>query len=62
MPIIKTKWLLSLLMCKHMSAYLREIGFHAVGVFVVNDLQEFFQLITYLRHLVMGVGIEEYLL
>ena len=40
-------------------AYLREIAFHAVGILVVDDFQEFFQLRTNLRHLVVGVGVEK---
>ena len=40
-------------------ADLREIAFHAIGIFVVDDLQQLFQLRTDLGDLIVGVGVEE---
>ena len=43
----------------HIIPYLCEIGFHAFRVFVIDDLQEFLQLRSYLCHLTACVGVEE---
>ena len=43
-------------------ADLREIAFHAVGIFVVDDFQQLFQLGAYLGHVLRGVGVEEHFL
>ena len=39
--------------------YLCQITFHAVGIFVVNDFEQLLQLCPNLRHLVVGVGVEQ---
>ena len=45
-----------------MIAYLCQVCFHAYSILVVDDVEEFLQLGAYLRHLVVGVGVEENLL
>ena len=40
-------------------ANLGEIAFHAIGILVVDDLQQLFQLCTDLGDLIVGVGVEE---
>ena len=37
----------------------RKVTFHALGILVVDDFQELFQLRTNLRHLVVGIGVEQ---
>ena len=37
---------------------LREITLHTIGILVVDDLKEFLQLSTDLRHLIMGIGVD----
>ena len=46
----------------HVVAYLGEILLHALGILVVNDVEQFFQLCAYLCHRVVGVGVEQNLL
>ena len=43
----------------YMFANLGEILFHAFRVLVVDDIEQFLQLVAYLRNLVVGVGVEE---
>lgn len=43
-------------------AYLCEIGFHSLAVTAVDDVEKLLELVAYLRHLVVGVGVEQYLL
>lgn len=43
-------------------AYLGEVALHAFGILVVDNLEQLLQLSADLRHLVVGVGIEEYFL
>ena len=38
---------------------LREVAFHTVGILVVDNLKQLLQLGTYLRHLVVGLGVEQ---
>ena len=43
----------------HIITDLREIAFHAVGIFVVDDLQQLLQLRTDLGDLIVRVGVKE---
>ena len=38
---------------------LRKISLHAVSIFGIDDLEQFLQFSTDLRHLIVGVGVEE---
>ena len=61
-----TRWTKSLLLDLNVAldvvTNLREIALHAVGIALVDDLEELLELGTYLGHLVVGVGVEENLL
>lgn len=55
----KERLLLNLDVALHVVANLGEIGFHALGILLVDDFQEFFQLGANLADLVVGIGVEQ---
>ena len=43
----------------HIVADLRQIALHALGILLVDDFEQFLQLRTNLRDLIVGIGVEE---
>ena len=50
------------LFLKNVTSDLCEVSFHALGVFLVNDMKQFLHLFTDVFYLIMGIGVEEYFL